>query len=98
MDEFIENAGLTEQQKKKIYNMTYYKKNRLVVLEKLKAKQQCELCGKLVSSSNMHRHKNSGACIHNGFEKVSKKDQMIEMKNKINELETKINEINNKGT
>lgn len=62
MDAFVENAGLTDQQKKKIYNMTYYKKNRLVVLETLKEKKECELCCKLISSSNMHRHKNSSAC------------------------------------
>lgn len=78
---------LTDQEKRKNSNKNYYMKNRAIVLEKIKVKQSCELCNKVITACNMLRHQKSSACINNGCVKVSKKDKIAEIQNKINELE-----------
>jgi uncharacterized membrane-anchored protein len=43
--------------KKKGYNETYYNKHKTELLDKIKVKVPCDICDKLISKSNLLRHK-----------------------------------------
>jgi hypothetical protein len=44
-------------EKKKGYNQTYYNKHKTELLDKIKVKVPCDICDKLISKSNLLRHK-----------------------------------------
>jgi len=43
-------------------NKIYYNKNRLIVLDKIKVKTQCNCCDRIVTFGAMVKHKNSKLC------------------------------------
>jgi hypothetical protein len=45
------------KEKKKGYNQTYYNKHKTELLDKIKVKVPCDICDKLISKSNLLRHK-----------------------------------------
>jgi hypothetical protein len=47
-----------KQEKKRVYNNTYYDKHKSDILEKIKVKVPCGICDKLISKSNYSRHVN----------------------------------------
>jgi len=83
---------LTDQEKRKIYNKTFYEKHKQEVLQKCKEKINCELCGKSSTKSNLYKHQHSRNCINNGFVKKTKNDEIAELKQQLTLLETKLNQ------
>ena len=73
------------EDKRKAYNNKYYQKNKEAILTKIKEKQPCEFCKKLITVPNMYRHQKSSACINPC--KVSRKGKLVELQNKIAELQ-----------
>ena len=59
---------------------------------KMKEKKECDLCHKLVSSSNMNRHQKGGSCLNKGCTRKKKVSEIQSLKNQINELKSKLNE------
>ena len=45
------------KEKKKGYNQTYYNKHKIDLLEKMKVKEPCHICDKLISKTNLRRHR-----------------------------------------
>ena len=45
-----------DQEKRKQYNQQYYENHKVVLLEKLKTKVNCELCNRQVSFCNLQKH------------------------------------------
>ena len=95
---------MSEKEKKKMYNTTYYTKHRNEMLIKLREKEQCPLCGKIISLSNLSRHQKGSGCINKKCCDNEKLKQTIKidkyefqaLKDKLSELEDKItqNQVN----
>ena len=45
-----------DQELRKQYNKNYYENHKVVLLEKLKTKVNCELCNRQVSFCNLQKH------------------------------------------
>ncbi len=82
-----ETKVLTEQEKKKMYNLKYYNKHKEQVLLKMKVKTPCELCGKVLTLANMTRHQESRSCINN-CDKKCKRDLIKELSDQVQKLES----------
>jgi hypothetical protein len=84
---------LSEKDKKKMYNTKYYNKHRNEMLVKLREKEQCPLCGKMISLSNLSRHQKGSGCIN---KKCCEKQTIKIDKNEFQELKDKLIELENK--
>ena len=84
------------KERRKEQNQRYYAKHRAERLEKIKEKKECDLCHKLVSSSNMNRHQKGGSCLNKDCTRKKKVSEIQSLKNQINELKSKINKAENK--
>jgi hypothetical protein len=89
---------LTDKEKKKMYNTTYYTKHKTDMLIKLREKVQCPLCNKLISLSNLSRHQKGTGCINTKCADITKlmKDTIKIDKNEFQLLKDKLNELENK--
>ena len=45
-----------DQEKRKNYNKNYYENHKVVLLEKLTSKVNCQFCNRTVSFSNLNKH------------------------------------------
>lgn len=52
-----------DSETRKIYNATYYEKNRKRILEDLCQCSQCPFCLRNVTKSNLYRHQQSTLCV-----------------------------------
>ena len=77
-------------EERRAYNKDYYAKNKKEILGKLFTKEECELCGRMVSHQNILKHRTSSYCISR-----RKNDDMKLMKEKILQLERKLAETDN---
>lgn len=49
------------------YNQTYYQKNKDKILNRMKEKIPCSVCGKMITRQHMPRHKTTSSCRINSF-------------------------------
>ncbi len=79
---------------RKIYNEKYYSENKKRIAVLLSTKIECPLCSKLISKSNLERHKIGKSCEKNRVIKTTElsimKDQITMLSNEIKELRTGI--------
>jgi hypothetical protein len=52
-----------DNEERRQYNKEYYAKNKKEILTKLFTKEECELCGRMVSHQNIFKHRTSSYCL-----------------------------------
>ena len=51
-----------DQEKRKNYNKNYYENHKVVLLEKLTSKVNCQFCNRQVSFANLNKHMTLPIC------------------------------------
>ena len=75
-------------EERKIYNEKYYADNKKRIAILLACKLECPLCSKLISKTNLERHKNGKSCQKNQSIKTNTVSEMKEQLEKLsNEIE-----------
>jgi hypothetical protein len=75
---------------RKIYNEKYYAENKKRIAILLATKSECPLCSKLISKSNLERHKIGNSCQKNRSIKTT---VISEMKEQLEKLSNEIEKI-----
>jgi len=82
---------MTNEERKE-YNEKYYADNKKRIAILLATKIECPLCSKLISKSNLERHKIGKSCQKNRSIKITElsimKDQIAMLSNEIKELKS----------
>ena len=68
-----------DSEKRKQYNKQYYENHKVVLLEKLTSKVNCQFCNRIVSSCNLNKHITLSICKNT----QAKNDYITQRKNNI---------------
>ena len=79
-----------DNEERRQYNKEYYAKNKKEILTKLFTKEECELCGRMVSHQNIFKHRTSSYCLARRTDQARSDDTIKLMGLKILELERKL--------
>jgi hypothetical protein len=75
---------------KKVYNQKFYENHKEQLMDRLKQKVECDLCGKMIAFYGLHRHKNRSNCVNQNCVRKSSKREANELREKLQQLELQI--------
>lgn len=87
------NQEKTKEEKTKEYNSKYYAKNKDKLLTKIKEKKLCNICNKMIASSNFSKHLKSKYCMPIESMEALKLEKKVKKINELNEYITQMNKL-----